>query len=153
MEASSTKAVKLSINLSWRVATRREFFARLKKALDAIAQGIESLVDGMLYFPGCSAGDCGFTTAFLNVVADGTISCIKPGNKVTSCACADNGSGVWVSGLSAAELRAARFDTLPSFFGCPYCFRPRSRRADSIPSRTISWILTRSLNAASRRRS
>jgi hypothetical protein len=25
----------------------------------------------MLYFPGCSAGDCGFTTAFLNVVADG----------------------------------------------------------------------------------
>ena len=35
------------------------------------AQGIESLVDGMLYFPGCSAGDCGFTTAFLNVVADG----------------------------------------------------------------------------------
>ena len=25
----------------------------------------------MLYFPGCSAGDCGFTTTFLNVVADG----------------------------------------------------------------------------------
>ena len=42
-----------------------------EEALDAIAQGIESLVDGMLYFPGCSAGDCGFTTTFLNVVADG----------------------------------------------------------------------------------
>jgi membrane-bound lytic murein transglycosylase B len=25
----------------------------------------------VLYFSGCSAGDCGFTTAFLNVVADG----------------------------------------------------------------------------------
>jgi hypothetical protein len=24
-----------------------------------------------VYFPGCSAGDCGFTTAFFNVVADG----------------------------------------------------------------------------------
>ena len=43
----------------------------IEEALDAIAQGIESLIDGMLYFPGCSAGDCGFTTAFLNVVADG----------------------------------------------------------------------------------
>ena len=32
----------------------------IEEALDAIAQGIESLVDGMLYFPGCSAGDCGF---------------------------------------------------------------------------------------------
>ena len=32
------------------------FFGTIEEALDAIAQGIESLVDGMLYFPGCSAG-------------------------------------------------------------------------------------------------
>ena len=56
----------------------------------------------MLYFPVRSAGNCGFTTAFLNLVANGlavvplspsicsgsrSISCIKAGNAVTSCAC------------------------------------------------------------------
>ena len=43
----------------------------IEEALDAIAQGIESLVDGMLYFPRRGAGDCGFTTALLNLATDG----------------------------------------------------------------------------------
>jgi hypothetical protein len=41
MPARSTKATKLSTILSQRVATRREFLRRLKKALDATAQGLD----------------------------------------------------------------------------------------------------------------
>lgn len=43
----------------------------IEEALDAIAHGIESVVDGVLYFPGRDAGNCCFTTALLDVVADG----------------------------------------------------------------------------------
>jgi hypothetical protein len=42
-----------------------------KQTLDAIAKGIKSFVDGMLYFSDRGAGNCGFTTALLNVAADG----------------------------------------------------------------------------------
>ena len=69
--ARSTKAVKLSISLSLAGGDTAGVLRTIEEALNAIAQGIESLVDGMLYFPGCSAGDRGFATAFLNVVADG----------------------------------------------------------------------------------
>ena len=56
----------------------------------------------MLYFPGCGAGDCGLPTSLLNLTANGfavvafvtelcsgsqSISCIRAGKAVTSCAC------------------------------------------------------------------
>jgi hypothetical protein len=43
----------------------------IEEALDAVSQGIDSVVDGMLYFPGRGAGDFSFTTALLNLVANG----------------------------------------------------------------------------------
>ncbi len=53
------------------MARRRKVLRAIEEALDAIAQGIESLIDGMLYFPGRGAGDFGLAAALRNLFADG----------------------------------------------------------------------------------
>jgi hypothetical protein len=60
----------LLLRLSYPVATRREFLARLE-AFDAIAQGVNGPIDRMLYFPARQAWDHGRAPALLDILANG----------------------------------------------------------------------------------